>query len=354
VAPFAWGAMGLLFPAPSKMTFSRLGGYAAVYGAYFLARAQALGSALKTVVALQSNPLLGAGPWERVLGAGRIFLERYLAGVLEPGRRLYDCSARECGPSAVSDPLGWVGLGVALVAVLSPLLLRRRSRLAAAGMAWFVLFFLPVSNLVVLSPSIYAERLLYLPMLGLNVALVAAVAGVARRLRHPALAWVLLCAWGLANLVALQVRHLDWRTSDALYASGLELAPNSALVQLNIASALLNHRQWEAAAAHARRSLDLWPDNPSAHSVLGIALDELGRSSDAEEEFRLGFESRSKNCVVVTDYTTFLARHGNLAKALRVGREDLTCATVPQQALRAMVQKIEQDLAAQAKDSPSP
>ncbi len=315
----AFWVLDRLFRTQGASRMGRFAAYGVVTASYLMIRTVALGSALHRTMDPQSNPLLQASALERLLGAGRVFLERYVAGLVDPGRRLYECSAWACGPAKADDVLAWAGLLLAVAVFLSPLLLWKRSREAAAGMAWFVLFFLPVSNFLVLSPSLYGERLLYVPLFGLGVALLTGVEALARRLARPALAWGIVVALGLANLAALQVRHLDWRDEHALFPSALELADNSAKVQQNLAVIFFKDQDWEAAEAHARRALELWPDNERSRPLLALSLDQLGRTQEAEQVFLQGL-SESKAGALVCAYASFLNRHQRFPEALAVLR----------------------------------
>ncbi|WP_164009966.1 glycosyltransferase family 39 protein [Pyxidicoccus trucidator] len=315
----AFWVLDRLVRAGSPPRLGRYVTYGLVTGGYLLLRSRAVGAALRPTIDPQSNPLLQAAPLEQMLGAGRVFLERYVAGIVAPGRRLYECSAMACGPASADDVVAWAGVALALLLALSPLLLWRRAPRAAAGLAWFVIFFLPVSNFLVLSPSLYGERLLYLPLFGAVLALVDGADALARRVARPALAWGIVAALGLANLAALQVRHLDWRTDLALYASGLELADTSAKVHKNVAVALMKAEEWVPAELHARRSLELWPGNVTTRSLLGMSLAMQGRTQEAEAEFRQALTVNQAG-EVVCPFAVFLARQQRFAEALELVR----------------------------------
>src|SRR5207244_11539176 len=115
-----------------------------------------------------NNPLVLVHGPARWLGAARIVF-RYAASVFDPAQRLYACGLPECGAAGAGDWRAWLGLSIMAALVDAPFLLRRRAPLAAAGFAWCTVFFLPVSSLLVAGPG-YAERLAYLPFLGLSLA----------------------------------------------------------------------------------------------------------------------------------------------------------------------------------------
>src|SRR5439155_204024 len=160
MAPFAYAAFDALTPAERRTPWAA---YVVAAAAYAGLR-YAVAGPMSPVVQAQMNPLVMAPLLESILGAGRVLLERYAWGIVDAFRRLYDCSARECGPAPVSDALAWGGLALALALGAAPIILRKRQPQVAAGLAWFVLFFLPVSNLLLRGPTLYGERLLYVPL----------------------------------------------------------------------------------------------------------------------------------------------------------------------------------------------
>jgi hypothetical protein len=320
LAVVAWGLLDWLLP-PATTWRERLGryaGFAGVIGAYLVLRYRAIGT-LRTPVYLDAlaNPLTMNGPVERVLGAGRVFVTRYLAGLIDPTRRLFQCSYRACVPSPPSDVVAWIGLALAGGLVALFFLLRRRAAIAAAGLGWFLLFFLPVSNLIVPATTSYGERLLYLPDIGLGLALAYAAAQVASRIPRPALVWGLFGTILFANAVAVQFRHADWRSGESLARSGLAWAPDSAPILSMYAVELGLRGDNAGAESYARQAVALWDTYGYAHKALAISLDSLGRTDEAEQEFRRAVEVLDQSDLHA-DYAVFLARHGRFDEAMKV------------------------------------
>lgn len=333
VAPLAYAAFDALTPAGRRTPWMA---YVAGAASYAGLRSAVVG-AMHPAVQAQMNPLVLATPLQSILGAGRVLIERYAWGIVDAFRRLYDCSARECGPAPASDALAWAGLVLALAIAATPLVLRKRQPRAAAGLAWFVLFFLPVSNLLVRGPSLYGERLLYVPLLGLAAAAGTAVdAGVAGRAALAA-----LCAF---HLFAVQLRNLEWWSDDALYPTAVDLAPRSARVQTNFAVVLYGRGDFAAAEQHARLAVSLWPPGTlTSLGVLAASLDQLGRTREAEQTFSIAL-SQGSDAILAGQYATFLARQGKLEAALRVVEAERVRSPADPR-LRALEGQIRADLA---------
>jgi tetratricopeptide (TPR) repeat protein len=178
--------------------------------------------------------------------------------------------------------------------------------------------FLPISNLVVLSSAGYAERLLYLPFVGLALAAGAGAEALGAAARRPTLGRGVLAAVGLANSIALQQRHGDWRSAATLFSADADRLPGNSLLESNAAlQAFLQH---DAALAlqRAYRALQADPTNVLALDVAGVALDRLGRPAEAEQAFKRGFEQSNRAEDVTQDYVRFLLRHRRAAEARAV------------------------------------
>lgn len=321
VAPFAWGWLDLVASpkTPLRQRLGRFSLYAASSGAYLWLRIQATGSISIRKTESLYNPLAHADVTGRVFGAGRIFIERYVLGMLDPSRRIYDCSAPACTTSTPADPVAWAGLVLFAALCVLPFVLARKAPAVAAGLGWFAVFFVPVTNILIPSTLTYGERLLYVPMLGGAMAVGAGVLWLASKLAKPALAWGALGLVGVANLGALQWRHGDWHSNATLYPSALRYASDSVVVQGNNAGVAYDAGDFDKAEHHARRAIELWPTDPYAHKMLAIALLGQNRLGESEAAFRQAIDTGAPSSIVV-DFASFLARQKRYEEALELVR----------------------------------
>jgi hypothetical protein len=317
MAPVAWVAVDVLLPANTLRWTTRAGRLALCtfpLALYLWGRRFALGAlyAPWTNSPLH-NPLLASGEVGRVFGAARVFLTHYLAGIFDPWRRIYDCSAKACGPATPSDGLAWTGLVLAIAVGLSPMLLRRRSPSAAAGLAWCVLFFLPVSNFVVLGPTIYGERLLYAPAIGLSISVAAVLWAIDSVWGRGVMVGSLVAIVGM-NAAAVRTRQGDWSDGGRLLQSGLRYSPDSAVVQVDVAVEAMRARDYPRAEQAARRAVELFPGYMMAHRELAGSLFAQGRLAEAAPEFERAY-ALGRDATLINDYANFLARRGELGQA---------------------------------------
>src|SRR5207248_6636092 len=124
---------------------------------------------------LQSNPLVGAGVGARLL-TGAHLLARAFSLLAAPLVLSADYSYAEITPIHTIWRLD-VLFGFALYALIPLRAWYARKRQPALTLAslLFLVAWLPIANLAFLIPTIFAERLLYLPSLGICLALALAV-----------------------------------------------------------------------------------------------------------------------------------------------------------------------------------
>jgi protein O-mannosyl-transferase len=205
----------------------RLGWHAAYAGVavlYLVARGAVLGGLTIEDVPYEDNPIAALPPRARILSAIAL-VGRYAWLMVFPKTLSYIY-----GPGAVT-PVGSVLApaflaGLALLAGLIALAVRTRVRnpFVAFWAAFALITFSIVSNVVVPIGTAFAERLLYLPSVGLlalaGAALVRAAAAVSRdaRGRRRVLAALVIvlggaCAW------RSWLRDQDWRSNRVLFLS---------------------------------------------------------------------------------------------------------------------------------------
>ncbi len=170
------------------------------------------------------------------------------------------------------------GLGLLTLALYR---VRRQAPYAIAGWLWFLIALLPVIRGVRLGLAGYADRFVYLPSIGLSLALVWGVAAAAERfrLRRAATAGGIFV---LAALTATTVRYLPvFQDSGTVFRQALSHRPASP-------AALLNYGVWRFAAGeldeaerYFRELLKLMPDYSQGIGNLGAVLVQEGRTAEA-------------------------------------------------------------------------
>lgn len=193
----------------------------------------------------------------------------------------------------VSSPLDHRNLAtVALAVVLAGLLWRLcrepeaqegESQHGGFPLLVTLLPFLPASNLLVSVGFVVAERVLYIPSMG--VCLLVGQ-GLSRALRRGFPSWA-ASAMACALVALLTARTLDrnrvWASREALFESGIRDLPENAKMHYNYANLQKDLGNAQLAVQHYRIAIRLWPDHASAHNNLGTVL---SCCQEAEKHFR--------------------------------------------------------------------
>jgi protein O-mannosyl-transferase len=218
-------------------------------------------------------------------------------------------------PRSVAANHGWILSGVALVALATVLwTLRRTYRGLDAGVLVMVAGLVPVLGLVPFAFqdfSTVADHFMYLPMLGVALA-VAALLTEIRWQRALGIVAILGLAMTWLGAGQLQI----WRDSDALAAHALAIDPGSALGNM-IAGTMADRRHLpEEAIPHFAAAIARIPNEPDFHFNLAQALRETGQFEKAVEEYQRTIDlSRSPNLNAMNNLGVTYAQLGRIALA---------------------------------------
>lgn len=258
-----------------------LAGLAGVLAGYLLLRAAVLGAVTGGAAAPE---LLGLTPLQRVLTALTLWPE-YARLMLFPVSLSADYA-----PAVLTVARGLTGGVVAGGVVLGGLAflawaLGRPAPLAAAGIAWFFVTVLPVSNLLFPAGLLLGERTLYLPSVGASLAVAGAWTAVVPGLSGASRRWGLAVA-GVA-LAALLVRTVErnptwFSTWTVMNTLALE-HPESAAAMRTRALGLERVGEKQAAAELWRTVLALQPSHYGFLVEGARFFGRIGEGATAEE-----------------------------------------------------------------------
>src|ERR1022692_1280920 len=165
-------------------------------------------------------------------------------------------------------------LGVTAAAVWQG---RRRPYLIV-GWLWFLGMLVPVIGLVQAHVQALADRFAYVPVIGVFVMVVWAVAEwTAPGRKRCALAALVLagCVW----MTSLQLRH--WRNSVTLLRRVVQVEPTNFVGRLMLGNTFLEGRQLDAALREYQAALRQRPEYPDARLRAGAVLIEQGKPAEA-------------------------------------------------------------------------
>lgn len=160
----------------------------------------------------------------------------------------------------------------------------RTDRVFVLGAGWFLITVLPVSNILFPIGVGKAERILYLPSVGLCllVGWIALKAGKAGR--RPLLVPVALAAILVALGARTYRRNEDWKNTLTLALATLRDSPTSPLMNDLAAGELVNRGDATQAVPLLREAVRQSPEQPLFHTHLGTVYYRQARLDDAARE----------------------------------------------------------------------
>ncbi|MBN2054279.1 tetratricopeptide repeat protein, partial [bacterium] len=241
-----------------------------------------MGLAHHSTILPLDNPLVLAPLPHRLLGVANVW-GTALIRIVWPFTQCADYSHPQL-PAARLTLAGWVGFAIP-AAITVYMIRRHRVHLSCPmGVLLFASAFLPVSNLVFPIGTIFADRLLYLPSMGIILALGWRLAALHGRIRLKAVLLMLL----IVAVVLLSCRSWRrapiWRDNASLFAAAVREAPRSAKAWYNWGTLMAISRPdqmavgstptGEAAAAY-RQALELYPEYKDAlYNLAALYLDQ--------------------------------------------------------------------------------
>jgi len=239
-----------------------------------------------------TNPL-GVLPAAVRIPAAAALAGRYLLYLLAPVRfhdpTSYFGQVRPPGPADPVVLLSACGL-LAAIAFCFALWLRRDP--ISVPLAFSIASFLPASNLIVPIASLYAQNFLYLPLVGLALAIGMAIGrlNVARpgsaRFRVAAVAAAMAAVLGVASWRESGI----WKDEESLFGALAERFPGYAPAHSALGVALIDRGRPREAIAPLRAALALTDQSLEAHYNLGLALFQTSREPSQLQEALSHFE----------------------------------------------------------------
>ncbi|MBL8858606.1 MAG: tetratricopeptide repeat protein [Planctomycetes bacterium] len=177
------------------------------------------------------------------------------------------------------------------------------------GWMFFVGTLVPVLGLVQVGGQAHADRYMYVPIVGLFVALVISVDTLVREAlpkRILAVAFVIT-----AGILARQ-RLAAWESSETLARRALAVAPDNHVAHNLLGWTLVEAGRSAEGIVHLDKAVALEPRDPDARRNLGRALFRIGRFQEAERELQRALSQRPDDVRVLTDLGVLLSSHGHL------------------------------------------
>ena len=191
-------------------------------------------------------------------------------------------------PYPAKWPVGEVlfaGFALTAMSVLVVLAFRARPYLAV-GWFWYLGTLAPVIGLIQVGHQSRADRYTYIPLIGISIMVAWAAAEAFGKWPQAKTAFagvaIAVCVvWML--FTSVQIKY--WKNGPALYTRAIEVTDGNYLAHLNLGVDLAAQRQYQMALRELYTSIEENPDQAHARNSLGGVLFNLGRKSEAIEQF---------------------------------------------------------------------
>ena len=231
--------------------WKRFASIAAAAGVYLGLRVWVLGG----IGIARTAQYLG-GSWtllQRELTSGRAFL-KYFQLLIAPIDMAGDYDFNSIPLANINDWVAWLGVLLVLATIILAVAIVKRQPTLGFGILFFYLTMLPVSNWIVPTSVIMAERHLYLPSLGICL-----IAGMA---------WASVSNIGIRKLLAAGV------------------------MTIAVLLCIAHNYIWRDNLSFYGNVVRVLPNNARGRQGYGVALMEAGRVLDARDQFEAGLQIR--------------------------------------------------------------
>jgi tetratricopeptide (TPR) repeat protein len=222
-------------------------------------------------------------------------------------------------PYSPAELSAWKVLGaiVLLTAIsLAAFSLRRSCPYLLVGWCWFLGMLVPVIGLIQVGAQAMADRYMYLPQIGLGIALAWGAADCARNRHWNARACHAAALLLIAGLMACSWKQTSyWFDGETLWTHALSCTTQNSVAHSALADVCLERGRPDAAIPHYEQALEIDPVSDLAHSGLGIALEQTGRAGEAVQHLQAALAIKPDDALAEFHLGKNLAGLGRLDEA---------------------------------------
>ncbi len=212
-----------------------------------------------------------------------------------------------------------------LLGVTAAVLVRwRRNPYLPVGWFWYVGMLAPAIGLVQIGVHARADRYMYLPQIGLCLALTWGMLDVARAWPHRALACATLASLAVIALTACAARQTTyWRDSQSLWTHAIACTPPNSLAHTNLGGALADQGEFGKAVEQYEAALAIDPNDAKSYSLSGDALMHLHRTAEAVRQYEKAVAIQPNSAETQSNFGAALTRQKRFQEAVAHCKEAL-------------------------------
>ena len=196
---------------------------------------------------------------------------------------------------------------------------RKKNPLFAFGIFWFFLT-LGVESSIIPIRDVIAEHRLYLPSVGIILAVVPGRGGRIRNVRVLMIGGALVV--GVLAVLTFQRNQL-WRSEVVLWKDVVAKSPEKSRPYDNLAEALMEEGRYDAARAYLHKALEIDGGQAETHINLGLIALAEGRLEEARERIEHALQLEPGSAIAYNDLGLVYLRERKWDQAVRAFREAL-------------------------------
>jgi protein O-mannosyl-transferase len=221
--------------------------------------------------------------------------------------------------SSVIDPAWLAGLLLTTAIACLAWRLMRKQPLAAFGIAWFYICWLPQSNLFPIAIRV-ADRYVFLSILGLSLTAASAIVPLLKSSHgHQSVFGRTALAGSLLAVILGSLswnRCLDWHDGVRLWSDAVEQHPGHSFYHYGLAGAYREQNNLEAARREYSRAAEQSPDEARNWISLAYMMKQAGELDDAEISYKRALKLDPGSFNAVNNLGNIYSRTGRDSLAL--------------------------------------
>jgi tetratricopeptide (TPR) repeat protein len=189
---------------------------------------------------------------------------------------------------------------------------RKKYKLLSFSFFTYLIFLIPVSNIVKLPSTIMADRWLYVASCAFSLVLAR---GIMLLIKDRRLATVVTILFALFLSVFTIQRNHTFKTNMLLYEDTAKKHPNSVEAKNNYATELTSQGKYDEAEEQYRMAIKLNPYNFISYNNIGMLYGKKGEFSKALDSYKKAFELNNNHPLLASNLAFSYRRAGKLDKS---------------------------------------
>lgn len=201
---------------------------------------------------------------------------------------------------------------------------RKKAPYFLTGWLWYIGMLIPVIGIVQVGIQAHADRYMYLPQVGLSLALVWTIADVSRQWPYRKVISGAICAAALAPLIwSAWTQTSYWQDSESLWEHTVAVTRDNEMAREHLSDAYLDKGRLDDAIAQARQALTVESESADAHATLGAALARKGELDEAIAHLHTALQSNPKLLRTHYNLANVCLQKGDIDQAIENYEQEL-------------------------------